>query len=62
MQEYRFVIMQQDGSVRNSSTLRLPDDLSALDHAKALIHDQPIEGWQAGRRVFRLLPDGTSGI
>lgn len=62
MREYRFFVMRTDGSIQGSSIERLPDDLSALDHAKALIDDRPIEGWQESRRVFRLLPDGSSGI
>ena len=62
MREYRFVIVRADGSTEDTSIERLPDDLTALDHAKARIADQPIEGWQASRMVFRLLPDGTSGI
>ena len=62
MLEYRFFVMRSDGSIKDTSVQRLRDDISALDMAKAMVSHNPIEGWQDARMVFRLLPDGTSGI
>ena len=62
MLEYRFFVMRSDGSIRDSSVQQLRDDISALDSAMAMRTDSPIEGWQEARMVFRLLPDGSSGI
>lgn len=61
MLEYRFFTMRDDGSIKAAAVEHLPDDISALDRARALMTDNTIEGWQNARMVFRLLPDGNSG-
>jgi hypothetical protein len=54
--------MRADGSIKDSRVQNLADDISALDSAKALASADPVEGWQEARMVFRLLPDGSSGV
>ena len=62
MLEYRFFVMRSDGSIKDSSVAQCRDDISALDRAKAMACPHPVEGWQESRMVFRLLPDGSSGL
>jgi hypothetical protein len=62
MLEYRFFVMRPDGSIKDTRVQHLRDDITALDKAKAMELGDPVEGWQETRMVFRLLPDGTSGL
>jgi len=62
MLEYRFLMRRDDESVEESKVLIFRDDVTALEHARSLLDGRVIEGWQQARKVFRLLPDGTSGV
>lgn len=60
MVEYRFFLYCADGSVTETKSRYFRDDLSALDAAKAIEGFERLEGWQGGRLVFRMDPEGRA--
>ena len=53
MIEYQMRIIGTDGQLRRIIGLLCPDDESAKDYAREVLHDHDIELWQADRRIER---------
>ena len=58
MLAYRFYVLKSDGRIETASNHECADDADALDHARKIIGEKPIECWQGTRRLFRFHPDG----
>jgi hypothetical protein len=51
--EYQMRIIGTDGQLRRMIGLLCPDDESAKDYAREVVHDHDIELWQGDRRIER---------
>jgi hypothetical protein len=49
--EYQMRIIEADGQLRRIIGLLCPDDVSAKDYARQVLHRHDIELWQGQRRV-----------
>ncbi len=56
--EYSFYKLNASGLVDSANAVRLPDDHSALAHARDMRLPYPVEVW-AGRRRVALVPPST---
>ena len=56
---YRFYVLKPDGKIETASNHECDGDGAALDHARKIISQKPIECWLGTRKAFLLHPDGT---
>jgi hypothetical protein len=59
---YRFYTLGSDDHIKSGEYHDRADDLDALEHAKALANDSPIEIWDGSRLVARVKPSGDGLI
>ena len=59
MIEYQMRIIGTDGQLRRIIGLLCPDDESAIDYAREVVHGHDIELWRGDRRLdrFKVAPE-----
>lgn len=58
--EYKLYSIGHDGHIEKRHDCNAPDDLAALDKARALCGPHEIEVWNGARFVARLAADGSA--